>query len=984
MEPAGGKDSAKHRRGGTGRRDHHARPSVYRYKVGTQLTFKARPGNGYVFSNWMGAAGNLLAPGSNGPDLEYTVVGDAQIAANFAPSPFGGIARNWTAWLRTFDFDASGQPRTTAHGHAAIAMSGTGAFTGKLRFDAETFVLMGTFDAAGRAALSFPRPGRKPLRLALRVKIEPAQDQLNLAVYDGDVCAMSSVSSSDAPGLAASYTVALVVAGSDETKGYVLLKRAEDGAFRGVGSLNDGTAFCFATRPGVDHFVGGTVLPVDALLGNGAFLSGLIVLGDAALPVTEFSAKLQRIVPAPVSALLPGGAPVNSVFVGPLGSDTNDGAADSPLATLDAALTRIGGEGEIVMLPGDYERASLNLASAGKVTLQAAPGQTARIFFGEKIAGSDFTHHEGNVWKTDIQSNVPAQGSENRYWIFEIGTPEGIIENGTALPQQGQRTARLDHFRLVQVESIVAVDMANGRYFIAGNTLYLRTSDGEPPRPDQEFRIPSQAPNDGVVFGAGPQCEITLRGIEVYFACNGADVSNATSYLVSGCKFFGSGNSGILAGQVAVGIEELCEYAANANDGCSPVNSGNPPSLITVIDPWSHDNGDEGHSLHGQCRGFYFAGLYEYNAHGGLTPAIGSNAVIQGVFTRGNEAGISPAVLPPVNLLVSDWTSSGDYDGLANWTSGLATVVDSRVLNPLHYSFAGIVADARIAVFHTILQGGEGPAGGAGGPNITFSDAPLELQRRDSPQAVAITARGSRFAAPGAGLRVAPFGNGSPNGHIVVRAADAQGASVMELAESFTVDTANHVTVTGPNPQQLTIELDAATGHFVGQFVDPWDPAVTRSFAGVIFQSSHSGFGLSERAGASAEVTVSIPYSVTSGTPAMPVFTFNKPDPAASARFGYAVAISGSRVAVAACQRDTGATGAGSALVYDIKSATPTVPVATFNNPSPTVGGKFGISVAISGIGWWSARPSRARARSVEGKPTCTISPTQAQRSWQR
>lgn len=157
-----------------------------------------------------------------------------------------------------------------------------------------------------------------------------------------------------------------------------------------------------------------------------------------------------------------------------------------------------------------------------------------------------------------------------------------------------------------------------------------------------------------------------MQGIDVFFAFNGADVSHAASYRVSGCRLFGSGNSGILTDGNITGIEEYCEYAANANDGGSPVNGGGVSSLITVIDPWSHDNGDEGHSLHGNCRGFYFSGLYEFNANGGLTPAIGASAVILGALTRGNYVGINPAVLPPVNVFASDWTSTGDGFGFAN------------------------------------------------------------------------------------------------------------------------------------------------------------------------------------------------------------------------------------------------------------------------------------------------------------------------------
>ncbi len=90
-------------------------------------------------------------------------------------------------------------------------------------------------------------------------------------------------------------------------------------------------------------------------------------------------------------------------------------------------------------------------------------------------------------------------------------------------------------------------------------------------------------------------------------------------------------------------------------------------------------------------------------------------------------------------------------------------------------------------------------------------------------------------------------------------------------------------------------------------------------------------------------------YDLSSGTPTVPTVTLNNPGPAADDQFGWSVAISGTRVVVGANQDDTGATDAGSAYVYDLTSGTPTVPVVTLNNPGPVAGDFFGYSVAISG-----------------------------------
>jgi hypothetical protein len=59
------------------------------------------------------------------------------------------------------------------------------------------------------------------------------------------------------------------------------------------------------------------------------------------------------------------------------------------------------------------------------------------------------------------------------------------------------------------------------------------------------------------------------------------------------------------------------------------------------------------------------------------------------------------------------------------------------------------------------------------------------------------------------------------------------------------------------------------------------------------------------------------------------------PSPGLSDNFGFAVAVSGSRLVVSAPYDDTGALDSGMAYVFDLASATPTVPVATLNNPTP-------------------------------------------------
>ena len=74
--------------------------------------------------------------------------------------------------------------------------------------------------------------------------------------------------------------------------------------------------------------------------------------------------------------------------------------------------------------------------------------------------------------------------------------------------------------------------------------------------------------------------------------------------------------------------------------------------------------------------------------------------------------------------------------------------------------------------------------------------------------------------------------------------------------------------------------------------------------------------------------------------------TLNNPTPAALDKFGYSVAISGNTAVVGAHWDDTGATDAGAAYVFD--AATGSL-LRTLNNPTPAASDKFGWSVAASG-----------------------------------
>ncbi|MCB1276296.1 MAG: hypothetical protein KDL09_06935, partial [Prosthecobacter sp.] len=108
-------------------------------------------------------------------------------------------------------------------------------------------------------------------------------------------------------------------------------------------------------------------------------------------------------------------------------------------------------------------------------------------------------------------------------------------------------------------------------------------------------------------------------------------------------------------------------------------------------------------------------------------------------------------------------------------------------------------------------------------------------------------------------------------------------------------------------------------------------------------------------------------FDLSGATPDLPMVTLNNPVPANGDQFGYAVAVSGSRVVVGKHLGDTGAANAGSVYVYDMGSGTPDVPVVTLDNPGPASGENFGFAVASSGTWVLAGAPGESSVASLAG-----------------
>jgi len=89
-------------------------------------------------------------------------------------------------------------------------------------------------------------------------------------------------------------------------------------------------------------------------------------------------------------------------------------------------------------------------------------------------------------------------------------------------------------------------------------------------------------------------------------------------------------------------------------------------------------------------------------------------------------------------------------------------------------------------------------------------------------------------------------------------------------------------------------------------------------------------------------------YDLASPAPAVPIYSLQNPEPEENDQFGHSVAIDGDVIAIGSWQDDAGGTNSGKVYIYDLGSPSPQDAVLALENPSPAENDNFGVSVAVS------------------------------------
>jgi hypothetical protein len=310
--------------------------------------------------------------------------------------------------------------------------------------------------------------------------------------------------------------------------------------------------------------------------------------------------------------------------------------------------------------------------------------------------------------------------------------------------------------------------------------------------------------------------------------------------------------------------------------------------------------------------------------------------------------GATPTV--PVAVLNNPAPAGSDQFGLAVAISGTRVVVgapyDDTVAGDAGgayvYELAGAMPSTPIL---TLLHSGPAPGDGFGSSvGVSGMRLIVGAPREDTGANNAGSAFVFHLSGPSPGVPALTLPNPSPapgdqfGWAVAVSGTRAVVGAYLDDAGAVDTGTAHIYDLAGTTP---AVPLHTLANP-APEFDDEFGIAVAISGTRVVVGAPYDNTGASDAGSAYV-------YDLTSGTPAVPLLTLPNPGPGTDERFGIAVAISGTRLAVGAPYDDTGAANAGSVYVYDLASATPAVPALILNNPDPAVNDYFGSALAVSG-----------------------------------
>lgn len=309
-------------------------------------------------------------------------------------------------------------------------------------------------------------------------------------------------------------------------------------------------------------------------------------------------------------------------YVAKSGNDFNDGSKDAPLLTIQKAVNLLPNGGEVVVLDGAEYREAIRVETNGHVTIRGAYNKRVNLF-GSDILNVTKTSGFTKVYQAPLA--LEPKGVVGNGMIAEWGTPSKPIAAEDRHPLHRGKTHRLPYTALSKVGSKAEVEQNNGSWYWESGIVYFSATDG----------------------GDATKKRYEGRVREVFYHTNGSiKLINVTSWFSSfygfsfkgasteriNCEAYGSRHNGFADNANAtLSINDIA--GGTSNDGFNgtldvpelsePEQSSRAKAVY--IEPYAHDNSDDGMSCHYRSDYIVFGGLFENNGNSNITHVTGAN-----------------------------------------------------------------------------------------------------------------------------------------------------------------------------------------------------------------------------------------------------------------------------------------------------------------------------------------------------------------------
>lgn len=336
-------------------------------------------------------------------------------------------------------------------------------------------------------------------------------------------------------------------------------------------------------------------------------------------------------------------------------STSSVGSIARPYKTIsEALLEAVNYEVCTIIIAGGTYRETLDFTPFinHDLTLMSKERENVRILGSDEITGWTKTTGYTNVYQASFSKTIPTWLHSAPNPIFQDLRPSRPITTTEKHPLQKGLTNRLPFTPILEVADIETVDSTPGTYYYDTDSsiLYMHNAQSADPEVDSyNYEVIQRDWATGPRIDQKPWCRSTLRMIRINFFYGASGFRSWGWQKVERyyCSAFAQASSGG-AWQDDMGMifsykdEAGYSTADGFNSHYVPKvsNTGDDARMgvtyCRYVEPWAHDNWDDGLSTHERTEVTLMGGLSEYNADSGARAAAGANWVVHNLYSRKN------------------------------------------------------------------------------------------------------------------------------------------------------------------------------------------------------------------------------------------------------------------------------------------------------------------------------------------------------------